>query len=306
METLESLKRKLESAGELQSVVRTMKAMAASNIGQYEMANASLIDYFHTIEFGIKAWFNQEASAESTDTSVENSKNEPLVCAMVFGSGQGLVGQFNDRLVDFVKQSLGNLGSKKMIWAAGDRIRLRLINDGYETETLFQVPNAVNGITSLVGKILLQLELYREKYKQFEFYIFHNQPIPPLTGETSGTGYKPVMQRLYPMDKRWENKYLALQWPTQQLPQVVGSKNDTLAALIREYFFVSIYKACAESLASENASRLEAMQRAEKNIEELLEEFSYKFHHLRQLSIDEELFDVVAGFEAMKKSREKK
>jgi F-type H+-transporting ATPase subunit gamma len=43
------------------------------------------------------------------------------------------------------------------------------------------------------------------------------------------------------------------------------------------------------------------MQRAEKNIEELLDDLSHKFHSLRQSTIDEELFDVVSGFEALKK-----
>ena len=70
-------------------------------------------------------------------------------------------------------------------------------------------------------------------------------------------------------------------------------------ALIHEYLFSSFFKACAESLVSENASRLAAMQRAEKNIDELLDELNHKFNSLRQSSIDEELFDVVSGFEAM-------
>ena len=57
-----------------------------------------------------------------------------------------------------------------------------------------------------------------------------------------------------------------------------------------------LYRACAESLASENASRLAAMQRADKNIDELLEDFN---RTLRQNGIDEELFDVISGFEAL-------
>ncbi|MCA9458088.1 MAG: F0F1 ATP synthase subunit gamma, partial [Nitrospira sp.] len=42
-----------------------------------------------------------------------------------------------------------------------------------------------------------------------------------------------------------------------------------------------------------------AMQRAEKNIDELLEDLNQRFHQLRQRSIDEELFDVISGFEAL-------
>jgi alternate F1F0 ATPase F1 subunit gamma len=63
--------------------------------------------------------------------------------------------------------------------------------------------------------------------------------------------------------------------------------------------FVSLFRACAESLASENASRLAAMQRADKNIDELLEDLKRTFHRLRQSGIDEELFDVISGFESL-------
>ncbi len=79
----------------------------------------------------------------------------------------------------------------------------------------------------------------------------------------------------------------------------MNDRDQTLLANVREYLFVSLFRAFAESLASENASRLAAMQRAEKNIEELLEDLNRSFHRLRQSGIDEELFDVIAGFEAL-------
>ena len=80
----------------------------------------------------------------------------------------------------------------------------------------------------------------------------------------------------------------------------MGGGTATLGAFIRGYLFVSLFRACAESLASENASRLAAMQRADKNISELLGNLNGTFHRLRQSSIDEELFDVIAGFEALR------
>ena len=63
---------------------------------------------------------------------------------------------------------------------------------------------------------------------------------------------------------------------------------------------MTLYRACAESLASENASRLASMQRADKNINELLEKLKGVSNRLRQSNIDEELFDVISGFEALK------
>ena len=302
MESLEGLKRKIEGAGELASVVRTMKAMAASNIGQYEQATNALTDYYHTLELGISAWLLHQDPSVNLEVGKIKNDTDPLICAIVFGSGQGLVGQFNDVLAGTVSNTLNKLPGKKMIWSVGERMKLSLSNEGFITSQLFVVPGAVNTITSLVANILIELESYREKDKHTEFYIFHNLPVPPHFGDTE-YGYKPVNQRLFPLDEKWASNFSSMKWPTNNQPQVVGGMSNTIAALIKEYLFVSLFKACAESLASENASRLQAMQRADKNIEELLEEFNYKYHHLRQLSIDEELFDVVSGFEALKKKR---
>jgi F-type H+-transporting ATPase subunit gamma len=104
---------------------------------------------------------------------------------------------------------------------------------------------------------------------------------------------------LLPLDENWRRGLFQLPWPTANLPEVMGGGMSTLRALIREYLFVSLFRACAESLASENASRLAAMQRADKNIDDLLGSLNGTFHRLRQSGIDEELFDVISGFEAL-------
>jgi F-type H+-transporting ATPase subunit gamma len=95
-------------------------------------------------------------------------------------------------------------------------------------------------------------------------------------------------------------QFTEVHWPTKNLPQIAGGIKPTLSALIHEYLFASLFKACAESLASENASRLDAMDRAERNIDELLNDLNRKSQRLRQSSIDEELFDVIAGFESIR------
>jgi F-type H+-transporting ATPase subunit gamma len=78
----------------------------------------------------------------------------------------------------------------------------------------------------------------------------------------------------------------------------MGSGAAALRARVREHLFVSRFRACAESLASENASPVAVMERADKNIDELLETRRGTFHRVRQNGVDEALFDVVSGFEA--------
>ena len=60
-DTTASLRRKISSAGDLQSVVRTMKALAASSIGQYEKSVRALADYYRTVELGLGACFRESA-----------------------------------------------------------------------------------------------------------------------------------------------------------------------------------------------------------------------------------------------------
>ncbi len=293
MDTLESLRRKSGGAQDLKSVVRTMKALAASNIGQYEQAVKSLDDYYRTVSLGIVAYFDEKKAVTIANKFELKQNDEKVVCAIVFGSDQGLVGQFNDSLSNFVLESLKEIKGKKVVWAIGERVQMRLLDAGFDTTKLFTVPNSVNAITSLVEQLLVNSEESLDRGHIHEFYIFHNQP-------KQGAGYAPAIQKLLPLDEKWRQSYEKQLWATNTIPQVLGSDKTTLLALIREYLFVSLFKACAESLNSENASRLDAMQRAEKNIEELLDNLTRKFHRLRQSSIDEELFDVVSGFEALK------
>jgi len=294
METLESLRRKIEVSKDIKSVVRTMKAMAASNIGQYEKAVNSLDDYYSTVTLGIVAYFRNNKIEMTSKKQEPKGKEDNLICAIVFGSDQGLVGQFNDSLADFVSQSLKDLPGKKEIWTIGERVQLILSDAGFEISKSFSVPNSVTAITPLIRDILIKSEESHEKEPLKEFYIFHNKP-------NQRAGYSPVSKRLLPLDAKWKQEFVELKWTTEKFPQVIGETSSVLSALISEYLFVSLFRACAESLASENASRLSAMQRAEKNIDELQDDLSSMFHRLRQSSIDEELFDVVSGFEALNK-----
>ena len=290
-DTTASLRRKIGGAGDLQSVVRTMKAVAASSIGQYEKSVQSLTDYYRIVELGLGACLRESGSASLI---AERGKHTlaGVIHAVVFGSDQGLVGQFNDVVAEYAIKTLADIPAKHEVWAVGERVHARLLDAGLPLLGLFTVPNSVQAITPLVGQILVESEKRHRQGDVTELHLFYNRP-------TSGAVYKPVGQRLLPLDENWRRKLAELPWPTGNLPEVMGSGTMTLRALIREYLFVSLFRACAESLSSENASRLAAMQRAEKNIDELLVDLNGTFHRLRQSGIDEELFDVISGFEAL-------
>ena len=290
-DTTASLRQKIAGAGDLQSVVTTMKAVAASSIGQYERSVIALGDYYRAVELGLGVCFRASGPAAWMMERKTPTDAGPIG-AVVFGSDQGLVGQFNEVVADYAIRILAALSGKPEVWAIGERVHARLADAGLSPVGLFPVPNSVKAITPLVGQIQIESETRRARGEYARVYVFHNRP-------QSGALYEPVSQRLLPLDAQWQKGLAQVRWPAGNLPEVMGGGTTTLRALIREYLFISLFRACAESLASENASRLAAMQRAEKNINDLLEDLNRTFHRVRQSGIDEELFDVVSGFEAL-------
>jgi len=231
------------------------------------------------------------------DTAEAGLQKKQRIGAIVFGSDQGLVGRFNEAVVEYAVGKLKALpGTITKVWPLGERIHALLADTGMTTAGILPVPASVNAIAGLVGQILIDVEATRENGDVVEVYLFHNHP-------KSGSVYEPVSTRLLPLDLAWQKQLAAAPWPTKLPPEVFEGTKSPLRAFIREYLFVLLFQACAESLASENASRLAAMQRAEKNIDGILEELNLKLHRIRQESIDEELFDVISGYEALTAAR---
>jgi F-type H+-transporting ATPase subunit gamma len=290
----DALARKIAGAKDLEAVVRSMKALAASSIGQYEKAVEALADYHRTVVLGVTACLKANPMPGTINRS---STSGGTVGAIVFGSDQGLVGRFNEAIMEFAVRTLESLRCKTgPVWAVGERIQALAIDAGLSTPGGLSVPGSVLAIAPLVGQILIAVEAAREHDDVREIYLFHNQP-------TAASVSEPVAKRFLPLDDVWERELVARPWPTKCLPELVEGAAPTLAAFVREYLFVILFQACAQSLASENASRLAAMQRAEKNIEQVLEDLNRTFHRVRQESIDEELFEVVAGYESLSHRR---
>ena len=292
MKTLESLKRKLESAEDLQSVVKTMKALAAVSIRQYEEAVTSLEEYSNTIEMGFHILIkNQEGTMPHLRTESESNFG-----AIVFGSEQGMCGQFNEQIASFALKKISKLQEnpeRRRVLTLGPRVIPLLEDGGLTIQENFSFPGSVDEITWSVQELLLRIEKWRFENEIERVTVFYNK-------KKSGSSYKPFMWSILPFDQDWLNQLEKKEWPTNQLPFFTMKWDSLLAHLIRHYFFLHLFRAIAESLASENASRLAAMQAAEKNIEEKLADIKTQYNQQRQSAITGELLDIVSGFEALK------
>jgi F-type H+-transporting ATPase subunit gamma len=290
-QTIEGLRDKISNVEEMQSVVLTMKTMAAVNIRQYEQAVESLSEYNHTIERGLQISLRHRPE----EIRIAQRVLTGPFGAIVFGSDQGMVGQFNQEVVNHALTILekGPLGKRDCtLLVIGRRAALRLERAIQEPVTSLSTPGSLVGVTPKVQDLLVRIEDWRETQHIEQILLFYNTL-------TSGASYRPTALQLLPVDLRWLKKLEQREWPTRGLPTYTLGWDELFAALIREYFFDSLYRAIAESLASENASRLSSMQAAEKNIEERLDQLNTQYHQLRQSSITAELMDVIAGYEVL-------
>jgi F-type H+-transporting ATPase subunit gamma len=291
MQTTESLKRRIKSASDLLSVVKTMKALAAVSIRQYQKAVESLDDYNRAVEMGLQIVLKERMRAMMQKKEMGVKR----MGAIIFGSDQGLCGQLNEQISTYSLDFINAAGVKKenrKVLSVGARVADYVEDAGQPIDELLTTPSSTAGITPLVQEIIMIIEEWHFKQNVDHFMLFYNDYI-------SGANYRPYHIQLLPVNRDWLKEIARKKWDSKSLPIYRMDGDKIFSSLIREYLFVSLYRAFAESLASENASRLASMQNAEKNIEEQLQDLHVQFHRTRQMTITEELLDIVAGFEAL-------
>jgi len=294
MEALEALAKKIAVTDDLQSIVRTMKTLSAVSIRQYERAVTALRQYSGTIELGLHVILGHEPNLIP-----EGPKPAGPTLAIVFGSDHGLCGRFNDEVVDYAGDRLNDLGvaPQDRFWlAVGIRAGRRLESQNERIEGRFSLPSTVSGLTGMAHNILIKVDECRTSIGIERTLLFYNH-------RSAEAAASPQREQLLPLDPEKLGRIVKEPWPSRRLPTFTMKAPELFSSLIRQQLFIAVFRAGAESLASEHASRLASMQAAEQNIGERLEEMKARYRHVRQESITEELLDIVAGFETLSQEK---
>ncbi len=291
MQTPDAVKRRLETFEDLRSVVRTMKALAAVSVRQYEEAVASLGDYARTVELGLQVLLRERPET----TAGPSGRGPSRHAAIVLGSDQGLCGAFNDQIAAFFVEAraAGAAGvTPGPLLAVGARVAGRLEDAGLSPASVLGMPVSAPLITSLVQSLLAWVDERRAAGECNGVDLYFNRP---RSGATSHPHHVPLL----PLDPAWLRELRASPWPSRSRPTFRSHWQDLFAAYVRQHLFVTLHRAIAESLVSENASRLAAMHAAERNVDERLGALHTEFHLQRQTAITTELLDIVSGFEVL-------
>lgn len=288
MATQESLVRKMKSVDELRSIVRTMKAMAAANLHQYERAVESLEDYHHTVALGLQIVLGKgRAKRPHKHLAVKTGS----LLAVVIGTDYGFAGQFNEEIIRHALTVLDRDQTTTHVIAVGGQAADGLNKVQRKIAAAFPLPSSLAGINPLVQRLALEIEQIRTTQDVEEVLLLFNRP-------SASTTYTQQTTRLFPVlfdDVLGD----ARKWPSRSLPMYTVGYAQMLQALVREYIYVSIYRSIALSMAGENVSRLAAMHAAVKKIEEVSENLTMEYRQKRQNAITGELLDILSGFEAL-------
>lgn len=288
METLESLSDALDTTRDIQSIVRTMKALSAVSIRQYERAEDALADYARTIDLGFAAVLGETRGVGQLPYPI-HTRNKGREALIVIGSDRGLCGRYNEVISRFALDHLSRTDTK--LGVLGVRVAARLDAAGHTAGTLFTVPGSIDGFKSIIQSVIITIDEWITLDGVSRVRVVHNRRRGANTAQ-------PMMRQLLPIPEDDLQHATKTAWPARGRPVFRMEREKVLSWLIRERLFLLLYRSLAEALVSEHASRLATMQNAERNIKERRENLSSAFRQKRQESITRELLDVIAGYEA--------
>lgn len=284
-QTLEHLSRKNNTLTSIRGIVHTMKTLSAINAAPYEQAAQSIEAYHQTILQGFAAFIYRTGGASLLTEATQPNKR----LLVAFGSDHGLCGNYNELLADTVTEYSKNQPMvKQHILCIGSRMSNALLEQKLTPDMVLMPPASADGIGRLAGDIVMHIER-----------LGRGQPLANLVvtliyTQRAKHGYQESVTRaLLPLDKSLLQP--ERRWHSRSLPDYSMAADALLSSLVRNHVFASVFRASAEAMVTENATRLALMQQAEQSVDEQLEEVQQEMSNVRQDEITNELMDIVIG-----------
>jgi F-type H+-transporting ATPase subunit gamma len=284
-QTLEHLSRKNDTLTSIRGIVHTMKTLSAINAAPYEQAAQSIEAYHHTVLQGLAAFIYRTGGISLLAQSTQPSRR----LLVVFGSDHGLCGNYNELLANAATEyNTAEPIAEQHILCIGSRMRNALLEQQLTPDVVLMPPASADGVGRLAGDIVTHIDS-----------LGRGQPLANLAVTLVFTrraehGYQETVTRaLLPLD----NSLLqpVQRWQSRSLPDYTMAADTLLSSLVRNHVFASVFRASAEAMVTENATRLALMQQAEESVDEQLEVVKQELSSVRQDEITNELMDIVIG-----------
>ena len=317
MPSLKEIKNRLSSVNSTRKITSAMKMVASSKLHHAQTMIENMLPYETLLEHILKTFLASETDARTVLNEVRPVKRVALV---VYASNSSLCGGFNAnviRLLQHVVDEYTELGKENIVvYPIGRKVAEKAVKMGLNVAgdftALAEKPNANDCITiarelgeKFIGGEFDRVEMIYHHFKSAGSQILTRKPFLPidieeelkrdherdLTSNVTTKKAQEYIKRKEEEKKREEKEAV----PLNDNFLVEPDMNTVLTKLIPKYLHLMVYTALLDSIASEHAARMVAMQTATDNADEILRELNLQYNKSRQQAITSELLDIVGG-----------
>lgn len=317
MPSLKEIKNRISSVNSTRKITSAMKMVASSKLHHAQTMIENMLPYETLLEHILKTFLASETDARTVLNEVRPVKRVALV---VYASNSSLCGGFNAnviRLLQHVIDEYAELGKENIvIYPIGRKVAEKAVKMGLNVAgdftALAEKPNANDCITiarELGEKFISgeydRVEMIYHHFKSAGSQILTRKPFLPIDIEeelkrdherdlTSNVITKKAQEYIKRKEEERTSEHKEAV-PLNDNFLVEPDMNTVLTKLIPKYLHLMVYTALLDSIASEHAARMVAMQTATDNADEILRELNLQYNKSRQQAITSELLDIVGG-----------
>ncbi len=285
MTSMRDIKRRRNSVQSTQQITKAMKLVSTVKLqrARHRAEQSKLyFDYMYQTVSSILA------RSGSIRHKFLQSGSTPKKAAIVISSNRGLVGGYNSNIVKLITGQNHWKKEDVQIWAVGNRGRESLLRAGYEVKQDFSeiIENPTYKDAREIAELLLTAY---EKHEMEAVYLAYTRFVNTVS-------HVPALIRLLPIEVSEKNESAL---GADLIMNFEMEEEQALNLIVPKYVTSMIYGALVEAAASENGARMQAMDSATDNAEEMIRDLTIEYNRARQSSITQELTEIIAGAEAI-------
>lgn len=285
MPSLKEIKTRIQSVRSTRKITSAMMMIASSKLQKIQKIIKNLYPYQQKLQQLMELFMNSQNNMVSPFAEQRHIKR---VAIILFSSNTSLAGRFNENVISQLKVTVNEylpLGKENIqIYAIGDKVCKAARKLGFETPDNFHHIADKPSYEAMQQLASNLMELFLNKKIDKVELIYHHFK-SKSTQELLRKTFLPIT--LMTKNEKW--KIPELDYIVEPDPQTI------MEQLIPKVLKLKLYTVHTDSVSSEHAARIIAMQIATDNADDLLKELTLQYNKLRQQSITNELLDIIGG-----------
>lgn len=283
MASMRDIKRRKGSIQSTQQITKAMKLVSTVKLQKARARAGNCAAYFHRMYDTIHSILAR--TGELHHPYLQKGASAKKAVVLISGS-RGLAGGYNTNVAKKFLES-GFTPEETLLYTVGIKAKEYLMRRGYtaakDYSEVIEDPEYADAVR--IGNDLLEAFTNGEAGELYLVYTEFKNTVTQI----------PVMMRLLPIERKELSEDAAARAPMNYVPD----EETVLEQIVPQYVQSLIYGGMMQSVASENSARMQAMDNATENAEEMIEELSLLYNRARQNAITQELTEIIAGAEAI-------